>query len=235
MYLSSHNNNKTNLSTECISIFQNLKTIMKCTSVYSHPQTILNNKTIQEKKAPELISLIDSDSDSDGYDYDPPRNEAVGRLEDVSPSASEEMRRDPRRRQSIRTQLIPYSHQFPRQHPNIPDCSPHEDCSNRQFSRKHPSIASNQLPRINWNSLVNILKNVKRKKEEQTNLVVQKSSFNNENNLFDLLSEDETVQLIKNFKRLEEGEKKRFLVYMKSLEIVNPQKVKRLKTKIHAK
>ena len=76
---------------------------------------------------------------------------------------------------------------------------------------------------------------MKKKEEQQTDIVVENAPVKTEADPYDLLTEDEIVQLLKNFKELEEGEKKDFLGYMKKLENINPDKVKRLKTKMHTK
>ena len=76
---------------------------------------------------------------------------------------------------------------------------------------------------------------VKKKEEEHNKPVAEQATVKSEPETYDLLTEDEVVQLIKNFKDLEEEERKDFLGYMKRLENINPEKVKRLKRKVLAK
>lgn len=124
------------------------------------------------------------------------------------------------------------SPQFPRP-PHFP--RPPPNLARPQFSIPPPHMPISQPPSIDWNSLINIISSVKKKEEQQTNIVVENAPVKTEADPYDLLTEDEIVQLLKNFKELEEGEKKDFLGYMKKLENINPDKVKRLKTKMHTK
>ena len=105
-----------------------------------------------------------------------------------------------------------------------------------KFSTPQPNLVTNPVtPSIDWNSLINIMNTVKKKEEEHKKPVAEQATVKTEPDTYDLLTEDEVVQLIKNFKDLEEDERKDFLGYMKRLENINPEKVKRLKRKVLAK
>ena len=82
---------------------------------------------------------------------------------------------------------------------------------------------------------MNIMSTVKKKEEEHNRPIAEQAQVKTEPETYDLLTEVEVVQLIKNFKDLEEEERKDFLGYMKRLENINPEKVKRLKRKVLAK
>ena len=97
-------------------------------------------------------------------------------------------------------------------------------------------IERNETPNIDWGSLINILSTVKKKEEEKSRPIMEEvPAVKTEPEVYDMLTEEEVVHLIKNFKELDEEERKNFLSYMKRLENENPEKVKRLKAKMHSK